>query len=129
MNSLALQKKSKREKTLDDSLHRKQDRQSYLIHEEAFNDVERREEILSKAKSVVARWIAMHSTEDSKPSPYWVSWEQKMTAMDFDGLKKFALSSSDESIAHRQSSPFSTCLTAEQKAKVKDKIRNEFRKS
>lgn len=113
---------------MNDSLHKKQDRQSYLIHEEAFNDVKRRLEILSKAKSVVARWLAMHSIEDRSPSPYWVSWEQKIKAPHFEELKSFALSDSDEAVAHRQSSPFSTCLTPQQKIRIRERIRDEFKR-
>ena len=110
-----------------EQFHQKRERRSYLIHQEAFNDVERRDAILSKALSVVSRWIEMNSAGDKTPSPYWVSWEKKIRELSFEDLKAFALSDSPESIAHRRSSPFSTCLTPEQKDRVLVEIREALK--
>lgn len=109
-----------------EQFHQKRERRSYLIHQEAFNDVERQQEILIKALNVVSRWIEMNSAGDKTPSPYWVSWEKKIRELSFEDLKAFALSDSQEAISHRRSSPFSTCLTQEQKDRVLVEIREEF---
>ena len=106
--------------------HQKRQRRSLLIHREAFKDVGRRDAILSKALSVVSRWIEMNSTRDKTPSPYWVSWEKKIRELSFEDLKAFALSDSQDAIAHRRASPFSTCLTPEQKDRVLQSLQEEF---
>ena len=109
-----------------EQFHQRRERKSYLIHREAFNDVERQKEILSKALNVVSRWIEMNSTRDKTPSPYWVSWEKKIRELSFEDLKAFALSDSQDAIAHRRASPFSTCLTPEQKDRVLQSLQEEL---
>lgn len=106
--------------------YNRNDLKSFLIHDMLLSSRQYDHALVEKARAIALRWLAMHGEDYC---PYWRSWLNKLDSLSWDEFCDFALGDSDASIAHRQSSPFSCCLSTEQKKELKEALSNETHRS
>jgi len=100
----------------DESMHRLQDLQSLLLHEEAVRRVKAKPELLKLVEDTAKRWL---ETGDPRSAGLWREWLQLLEK----GAWRKALGRSRRAQQLRQASPLVTVLPEDVRASILAQVR------